>query len=80
MKMLHEDTSSRFFLFTESRYKTSENPLFLALLIAFRTYIYKSLVKLQRNLKKKKKGSQLAANKTSQFIKRKTGSIEVKLN
>lgn len=55
MKMLHEDTSSRFFLFTESRYKTSENPLFLALLIAFRTYIYKSLVKLQRNLKKKKK-------------------------
>lgn len=53
MKMLHEDTSSRFFLFTESRYKTSENPLFLALLIAFRTYIYKSLDKLQRNLKKK---------------------------
>lgn len=49
MKMLHEDTSSRFFLFTESRYKTSENPLFLALLIAFRTYIYKSLDKLQRN-------------------------------
>jgi hypothetical protein len=36
-KMLQEETSSRFFLLAESRYKTSENPLLFALAIAFKT-------------------------------------------
>ena len=39
--MLQEETSSIFFLFTESRYKTSENPLFFALVNAFKPYNFK---------------------------------------
>lgn len=38
MKMLQAETSSMCFLFTESRYRTSENPLLFALPSAFRTY------------------------------------------
>lgn len=41
--MLQEETSSRFLLFTESRYKTSENPWPFALVIAFKTYIEKDM-------------------------------------
>lgn len=40
-KMLQEETSSRFFLFTESRYKTSENPWPFALVRAFKTCMKK---------------------------------------
>lgn len=41
IKTLQEETSSTNLLFTESRYRTSENPLFLALVIAFKTYTQK---------------------------------------
>ncbi len=39
IKMLQDETSSTYFLFTESTYKTSENPLFFALVNAFKPYI-----------------------------------------
>lgn len=39
IKTLEAEASSMFLLFTESRYKTSENPLSFALLRALKTYI-----------------------------------------
>lgn len=45
-KMLQEETSSRVLLFTESRYKTSEKPLLLALVIAFKAYREDNIIKL----------------------------------
>ena len=44
MKILQEETSSRYFLFTASRYRTSENPLFFALANAFRMIAAKTSV------------------------------------
>lgn len=44
--MLQEETSSRFFLVTESRYNTSENPLFLALICAIKTYMSRQVAPL----------------------------------
>lgn len=37
MKILQEETSSTYLLLTESKYKTSENPLLFALICAFNT-------------------------------------------
>ena len=39
MKILLEETSSIYLLFTESRYNTSENPLLFALFSAFKTWL-----------------------------------------
>ena len=39
MKILQEETSSMYLLFTESKYITSENPLLFALFSAFKTWL-----------------------------------------